>query len=70
LHLFFNAAFGLGNDDKYIAFVDEGGVALAATQGLNQKLEDQLKKKDAEIEDLKQSMADLKSTVQSLADRK
>jgi len=35
----FSAAFGLGNSDKAIGTVDEGGVALAAIQGLNQKLE-------------------------------
>jgi hypothetical protein len=35
----FHAAFGLGNTDKGITTVDEGGVALAAIQGLNQKLE-------------------------------
>ncbi len=37
----FQAAFGLdGADDKHISVVDEGGVALAAIQGLNQKLEE------------------------------
>jgi hypothetical protein len=36
----FHAAFGLGSDDKSIATVDESGVALAAIQGLNQKLEE------------------------------
>jgi hypothetical protein len=37
----FHAAFGLnGPDDKHIATVDEEGVALAAIQGLNQKLEE------------------------------
>jgi hypothetical protein len=35
----FHAAFGLGTDDKHIATVDADGVALAAIQGLNQKLE-------------------------------
>ncbi|HXC34752.1 MAG TPA: tail fiber domain-containing protein, partial [Candidatus Acidoferrales bacterium] len=36
----FHAAFGLnGSDDKHISVVDEGGVALAAIQGLNEKLE-------------------------------
>ncbi|HUA64600.1 MAG TPA: tail fiber domain-containing protein [Alphaproteobacteria bacterium] len=35
----FYQAFALGSDDKHIAVVDEGGVALAAIQGLNQKLE-------------------------------
>ncbi|MFO1505718.1 MAG: tail fiber domain-containing protein [Lysobacterales bacterium] len=35
----FYAAFKLGQDDKHIGEVDEGGVAFAAIQGLNQKLE-------------------------------
>jgi hypothetical protein len=46
----FHAAFGLnGGDDRHISVVDEGGVALAAIQGLNEKVEE----KDAEIQDLK-----------------
>jgi len=53
----FHAAFGLdGNDDKHISVVDEGGVALAAIQGLNQKLVDKdsnIQKQSAEIADLK-----------------
>lgn len=36
----FYAAFGLGSDDKSIAVVDADGVALAAIQGLNRKLEE------------------------------
>ena len=28
----FRAAFGLGEDDKHISAIDEGGVALAAVQ--------------------------------------
>jgi len=36
----FHAAFGLnGSDDRHISVVDEGGVALAAIQGLNEKVE-------------------------------
>ena len=35
----FHAAFGLGPDDKHIATVDADGVALAAIQGLNEKVE-------------------------------
>ena len=62
----FHAAFGLGEDDTSISTVDESGVALAAIQGLNQKLND----KDVEIQDLKRSVADLKKLVQSLAERK
>ena len=37
----FYAAFGLGLDDKHIATVDADGVALAAIQGLDEKLEEQ-----------------------------
>ena len=70
----FQAAFGLnGTDDKHISVVDEGGVALAAIQGLNQKLNE----KDAEIQDLKRQndslakqLNHLESVVESLADRK
>ena len=36
----FYAAFHVGTDDKHIATVDADGVALAAIQGLNQKLEE------------------------------
>ncbi len=61
----FKAAFDVGETDTGIATVDEGGVALAAIQGLNQKLEE----KDAEIQDLKQSVAELKKMVQALTDK-
>ena len=37
----FKAAFGLGGDGRSIATVDANGVALAAIQGLNRKLEAQ-----------------------------
>jgi hypothetical protein len=37
----FYAAFTVGPDDKHIATVDADGVALAAIQGLNQKLEEE-----------------------------
>jgi hypothetical protein len=53
----FYAAFGTGADDKHIAVVDEGGVALAAIQGLNQKLEETqqaVNAKDGEIQTLRQ----------------
>ena len=36
----FHAAFGTGTDDRHIATVDADGVALAAIQGLNEKLEE------------------------------
>jgi trimeric autotransporter adhesin len=59
----FRAAFGVGTDDKHIATVDEEGVALAAIQGLNQKLEEQAKQKDAEIQELKQRLEALEQII-------
>jgi hypothetical protein len=56
----FHAAFGLnGADDKHISTVDEGGVALAAIQGLNQKLNEKdakIKELEARLEKLEQLM--------------
>jgi hypothetical protein len=70
----FHAAFGLnGPDDKHISVVDEGGVALAAIQGLNEKVDE----KDAEIQTLKQQndslaqrLSELEATVKQLAAQK
>jgi hypothetical protein len=65
----FHAAFGLnGDDDKHIADVDEGGVALAAIQGLNQKVEalkERLDRRDAENAQLKTELRELKELVES-----
>lgn len=56
----FHTAFGLnGSDDKHISVVDEGGVALAAIQGLNQKLNE----KDAEIQALQTRIENLERIV-------
>ena len=62
----FYAAFGTGADDKHIATVDADGVALAAIQGLNQKLEtavvqlrSALERKDAEIQQMQVRLAAL-----------
>lgn len=49
----FKAAFGLGGDDKTISPMDSAGVALAAIQGLNQKLEE----RDRRIEQLERTNA-------------
>jgi hypothetical protein len=70
----FHTAFGLdGADDKHISVVDEGGVALAAIQGLNQKLDE----KDSEIQTLKQQndslaerLNELEATVKQFASQK
>lgn len=55
----FYAAFAVGSDDKHIATVDADGVALAAIQGLNQKLEE----KDAEIRTLQKRLEVLEQAV-------
>jgi len=65
----FYAAFKLGQDDKHIGTVDEEGVALAAIQGLNPKLEEELKQKDAEIAGLKADVEQLRQLSQQLLQR-
>jgi hypothetical protein len=62
----FAAAFGVGEDDKHITTVDEEGVALAAIQGLNQKVEEQrseLEQKQTEITELKQRLEKLEQMI-------
>ena len=58
----FKGAFFPGRDDQTISTLEFDGVELAAIQGLNQKL----KEKDAEIQQLKESVAELKSLVSRL----
>jgi hypothetical protein len=58
----FYSAFNVGLDDKHIATVDEGGVALAAIQGLNQKLD----QKDTEIQKLKSQNVSLEKRLADL----
>ncbi len=58
----FHAAFAVGPDDKHISMVDAAGVALAAIQGLNQKVEEQR----AENAELKQTVNELKELVQAM----
>jgi len=59
----FHAAFGLGKTDKGLTSVDTSGVALAAIQGLNQKLVE----KDARIDELELRLQELEQMVQDLA---
>jgi hypothetical protein len=65
----FYSAFGLGLDDKHIGTIDEGGVALAAIQGLyqlnkalrraNRTLEVQLHAQNARLNKLERAMSAL-----------
>ncbi len=61
----FHGAFGIGQDDKTITFLDEGGVALAAIQGLNQKLAE----KDAQLQALAKEVSELKALVQTIVQK-
>jgi len=63
----FHAAFGLGTDDKHIATVDADGVALAAIQGLNQKLEARSRELEAENAALRAELKQIKQLLDSLA---
>jgi hypothetical protein len=65
----FHAAFNLGADDKHIATVDADGVALAAIQGLNQRLTEELKRRDAELAELKARLNRLEKLLTSQAAR-
>jgi hypothetical protein len=75
----FHAAFGLGESDRTITSVDADGVALAAIQGLNQKveagseraevrtreLEQRLEQKETEITELKERLEALEKIIGS-----
>jgi hypothetical protein len=65
----FHAAFNVGTDEKHLAPIDEGGVALAAIQALNQKLSEQqaaLQGKDSEIQELRQAVAELQKAIRNI----
>jgi len=63
----FKAAFQLdGADDKHISVVDEGGVALAAIQGLNQKVDSGKENADSRITKLETENEALKQRLEAL----
>jgi hypothetical protein len=62
----FHAAFNLGPDDKHIPTVDADGVALAAIQGLNEKIETRGQKSEDRIQRLEAENAELKSRLDKL----
>ena len=62
----FRAAFGLGVDDKQITTVDADGVALAAIQGLNEKVEVRSQTMAARIQKLEAENAQLKERLQAV----
>lgn len=67
----FNETFGVGveqgmGDKKFINSGDVDGVALAAIQGLNQKVDEQAQNKDARIKTLEGKVAELQALVEKL----
>ncbi len=59
-------AFGLGTDDRHITSSDVSGVALAAIQGMNQKLLADGKAKDAKISALEKANAVMHSELAAI----
>ena len=58
----FKAAFGLGSDDKTIASIDEGGVALSGVQALDRRTMQQ----QQEIDALKRENAELRARLERI----
>jgi hypothetical protein len=65
----FANAFGLGADDQHIGTVDEGGVAFAAIQGLNAKVDNADKSTTNQITVLKRENDELRATLGELSSR-
>jgi hypothetical protein len=63
----FHKLFPLNKNDKMLDDADLHGVELAAIKGLNEKVDEQLKAKDVEIQRLEQTVAQLKDMVNNLA---
>jgi hypothetical protein len=59
----FYAAFGLGADDKHITTVDEGGVALAAIQGLNAKVDEQATRLESAVQEKSRQLEEQAATI-------
>ena len=63
----FHEAFGLGDDDKSIATLDTSGVALAAIQGLNEKMQCLNDDLESENKDLQKRIERLEKLVEALS---
>jgi hypothetical protein len=65
----FKAAFYPGRDDKTISTMEFDGVALAAIQGLNEKLELELEHRETEITELQRQNAELLRRLEAIEQR-
>ena len=62
----FRSLFNIGTDERHIAPIDEGGVAFAAIQGLNQKMEVESRRSAEKIQSLEAENAGLKQRLDAL----
>jgi hypothetical protein len=63
----FKAAFKLGDDERYVGLLDEGGVALAAIQELNKRIEalsTDLKSRETQNAELKSEIFELRQLLE------
>ena len=60
----FKAAFDVGTNERYINTVDADGVALAAIQGLNKRLVDELEHRDRQISEMMERIEALEAQTQ------
>ena len=65
----FRAAFGLGASPTAIATVDADGVALAAIQGLNEKVESGRHKAEAQVHQLESKLEQKETEITELKRR-
>ena len=65
----FHGAFGIGDFEGRITTIDADGVALAAIQGLNQKLTQKLEEKQAAIDALNERLESYDEQFKSLEQR-
>lgn len=65
----FKAAFEVGETERGINSIDADGVALAAIQGLNKKVDEQVQDKDARIKSLEQRVTELQALVEKLVNQ-
>ncbi len=56
----FKKTFGVGADDKSISTIDPSGIALAAIKELYRQFSEEMKQKDAQIEELQKEMKKLR----------
>jgi hypothetical protein len=62
----FYKTFKVGEDDKHISTIDPDGIALAAIQGLNEELKDELKTRDAKIERLETQLKQQQTVLEGM----